>query len=616
MLGLGLAFLFAWDVYFTSDYALIGLMAKHFNTTGELPLYVWRTGYMGTLADVPLAALFTRILGYHPSVLMLGSFVYFVGFVFAFRWAMRAWHGSERAERAVFFLLLATPFLYGKLVRPQPNYSAIYALGCIAIACYGRLFFNKKQTRTRDSFLLGLALGFGLYLYGQIFYFIAAIAAHFGITAMRRLAQSRGLRLPPLLWNPSPLVPPNRPRVRRMVRAVAIGNAIHFTIALLLWISNTQEISIGTHRIRMGAMPMMLASLEVIAGLWAGLWLLAGMRSFRKPLLRSLLAGAAGWCVGIAPKLWYALTTIEPAYIQTSGFQAHFTNTVRNFGYAITGLRTFLGFGAEVSGLATGALIWLAWVALGALDAYTEKRGTHRSFRKDLSPWAVFPFTATAIFVMTRFIYDVTSMRYYLVIVLFVAWAASTHPWPIRNTGRKNLATKIWLAVVIAHLGMTMASALRRSDNAHELRSLAAWMHTHQLRYGYANYWTAYALSYLSNENIVLEPTSSRFSPHYGPIVAKAETIAYIDTWPLSFTPDANGNLTIDGQRYQIQATDHFRPTSASFLYDLHHQGPSVREAIERYGIYLFVLKKVSILSGKHARSTDPTPTLRTPTDS
>ena len=56
---------------------------------------------------------------------------------------------------------------------------------------------------------------------------------------------------------------------------------------------------------------------------------------------------------------------------------------------------------------------------------------------------------------------------------------------------------------------------------------------------GYADYWYAYAIDYFTNEEIILEPTITNYSPHYGPLVRAEHRVGYLRPDPLTRTPDS-----------------------------------------------------------------------------
>jgi len=60
---MALLYLYNWDLFHTSDYAMIGLMALKQIETGIHEIYVWSVGYNGILLEVKLIEFFFRLYG-------------------------------------------------------------------------------------------------------------------------------------------------------------------------------------------------------------------------------------------------------------------------------------------------------------------------------------------------------------------------------------------------------------------------------------------------------------------------------------------------------------------------------------------------------------------------
>jgi hypothetical protein len=69
---------------------------------------------------------------------------------------------------------------------------------------------------------------------------------------------------------------------------------------------------------------------------------------------------------------------------------------------------------------------------------------------------------------------------------------------------------------------------------------------------GYADYWLAYGLTFLSQENFIWEPLYSNYCPFYGPLVRAEKRVAYLDFSPPSKKLNPDGVLHIHGVNYRV----------------------------------------------------------------
>src|SRR3954462_10546866 len=90
-------YVYFWRYGFSSDNAMIGLLAKRILTTGEQFIFVPKVGYQGLLYEANLVALMFKLFGMSPVTINFAPFLTYLGFCFVFYRAVRAWHGSRVA---------------------------------------------------------------------------------------------------------------------------------------------------------------------------------------------------------------------------------------------------------------------------------------------------------------------------------------------------------------------------------------------------------------------------------------------------------------------------------------------------------------------------------------
>jgi hypothetical protein len=70
-------FLYFWQWNYSSDTALVGMVARRFFSHGELPIFVGGVGYQGLLLEVPMAAALFQDLGQLPQCFGFGAGVFY-----------------------------------------------------------------------------------------------------------------------------------------------------------------------------------------------------------------------------------------------------------------------------------------------------------------------------------------------------------------------------------------------------------------------------------------------------------------------------------------------------------------------------------------------------------
>lgn len=146
-------FLQYWQYGFSSDYAMIGLMAKHILERGEHPIFVWSVGYQGMFLEGHAVALAFKLFGISPVTLNYAPFVFYLLTILFFFLCVQESFGRTVGLLSAFFVVVSTPEFYGRVLRTQPNYGETYMFGLMLIYVYLRFlagFSKKGKIRTRD----------------------------------------------------------------------------------------------------------------------------------------------------------------------------------------------------------------------------------------------------------------------------------------------------------------------------------------------------------------------------------------------------------------------------------------------------------------------------------
>ena len=173
------------DIFYNSDYALIGLLAKRIAETGQQFIFVPKAGYQGLLLEGNAVALCFKIFGISLTTLNFAPLFFYFTFFIAFYHTTKLWHGKIIAVLSTLFMALSTPCFYSQVVRTQPNYGETYTMGMLLFYLYGKIIKNPNQSHKLRMLIGGLIGGFGYYTYGQIVFFIGVIGVHLILQAIQ-----------------------------------------------------------------------------------------------------------------------------------------------------------------------------------------------------------------------------------------------------------------------------------------------------------------------------------------------------------------------------------------------------------------------------------------------
>ncbi len=533
-------FLVRWDFYYDSDYAMISLIAKRIADLRDFPIFVYKVGYQGLIFDGLGTAAVFKFLGMGPHTANLFEILCTAGFFAIFYLTIRKTEGPRMAAWALLFIAFSCPNFYGRLARPQPNYAHTFLLGMLFIWLYLDLL---KKPQLKWVFAMGLVAGFGYYTYQMIILFLAATTVH---------AFMVGLQARPIgsdqAWKEWLL--PRRAIQNRAIRWALNGVAGLSITTLFLTILGYA----GTHELHLGTLPVLWDPTQTLA-LTLGLWgLQHAANLFRWH--RWIPWGLAGFAIGFSPKLYYNLILKQPS-AQRTALGGDLPTLLTRAGYAFKENLRFLNLTDTtlVQGtliiLAGALMVWGIRPRLAMAIALIRGKGSRKDCLKVSPIIFLLPLVFLG-FTLSSAVVHVSSSRYTLPNWVFFAFALAAGWQRLPRSPRWRMLTLALLAVFWINTVLTYRNELRALENPHPHLAVRDWLEKKGVREGYADYWIAYSLNFLSNERLTFEPLYSNYIPDYGAKVAPLARIAYVDNNPPRIPTASDGTIVVDYREYQV----------------------------------------------------------------
>ncbi|MGK5085614.1 glycosyltransferase family 39 protein [Bdellovibrionota bacterium FG-1] len=528
------AFVYYWEIYFDSDVAMIGLIGKSILERGEHPIYVWSVGYQGMLIEGNLVALMFKLFGVGPRVLNFGPALLYGIFLFTFYRVLRPVYGKTQSLLATLLVVVSSPLLYIRLVRTMPNYPEIFLMGTLFFGLYHeflkRHYIARKPIKNRDLILplgMGIVAGFGIYTYAQFFFFAGAVGMHAFLLYCRTLSFSNGRELLSLLLAPQRQLPRGAARftltwLNRLAQTIAC-------LGMLSFIFSTQEFHVGQRGFRWSALTA--AFISVSFCVFFNFATLAWTR--RAELRRLAPLGAvslAGLVLGISPKIYFNwILGLTSSNRMTIGGNP--SDVFKRLHLALQGGLGFLNLTplsplAIVAGLGIGlsALVFFRHSLTSVADFVCRK--SDRTSILSIPPWFFLFWVVLIGFCLSEAPSDIGSARYTLVLLL--VFAISTSFAALWALERSKYAVYALFALILLNNAFALSREIQAVKQPFAHLEILDWLKTRQIHYAYADYWYAYTLDFLSQEEIIVEPLYSTFCPYYGPLVKKATRLGLI----------------------------------------------------------------------------------------
>ncbi|NDC25405.1 MAG: hypothetical protein EBZ49_14930, partial [Proteobacteria bacterium] len=520
-LGVSAWYTYHWDLFFNSDFAMVGLVGQRILETGEQFIFVPKVGYQGLLIEGNLSALLFKVLGTSPQVLHLTAVIAFTVFLASYFFALRVWFDLKVACISTFLMCWSSPLFFEKVLRTQPNYPETFALGCALFLLYKKLLHCFRPYRFG---LFAFICGFGFYLYGQIAFFLGSV-----------LLSLLGLLPVKQRWF--------------FIRFSLLGS-----LALLIPSDFFSDFSWKGVPIFMG--------ISLLGPLQLGWIHRKRIKLFISQFYSLVLTFLGCFLVGYSPAIYYRIT--HQSQVSSHINFVEFSEVVwRN---AQTLALFFDDFMVSAGPILLSSGLCVA--VLGFFIFYL----TRNLFVRLCVPYN--PFWILGILILVGFLFakdagDAASVRYTLGWQLvFNLVIASLLVRLAQNKLRLALIMGSLFLVfrVSAHLFLGWPVTSRRVLNTtsawNELQPIADYLKAQHISAGYADYWAAYLTTFCTRKAIILEPLSFNYLPFFEKEVNSQNRIALVKSNSrLSLSPvwpNSDNTFLFRGHRYRIENTRHF----------------------------------------------------------
>lgn len=547
-----------WRWGYNSNSVLSGLMAKSVLDRGERPIYVWSVGYQGILLNVYANALMFKIFGVGPRLLNLYTTLAYWGLLGLLFTYVRGCLGVWVAAGSVLFLLLGNPILTSVLVRNGPNYTETFSFGLLLFLLQRQLvqdLYVERRAMTRRHYglfaAIGFLSGFGVYTYGQIYFFILSIALHIGLFYLRDAITAWRART----WH---------------------GRVILGLVALCLAYTAT-GVWAFCHDAPMTLQVGPLFTQTALGTIKRGVTALVGVAALdlcwrRFALVRRFapagLLTAACALIGYIPALWHVYVRHNPS-VDKATTSGTLKDWLWRYDVAFQGNLWQLNI-TDVADLqkavVNAPVLVITVVALSSFSAFMtwqisqflRGKATSSVFLQ-MGPLALLPFVNLAIFGVSGAVVDLMSARYTLVLWFF--WAIG-FAWFFMQLIQKRQAWLTAAALVCAGIllinnaTLLAKNVIQAEAQGFDGEEALAVLRERGITRGYGNYWSTYTINFFTNEDIILQPLFSAYCPHYGPLVAAAERLAVVDHNNTMRYPGPAHRVDIYGRPYSTR--DHW----------------------------------------------------------
>jgi hypothetical protein len=479
-------FLITGKIPFDSDEAVEGLMARHV-LEGELPVFFWGQAFKGVPEVYASAAAFA-LFGSSVAVLKSVTLVLFaayvaLNFVLLDRWATR-WV----AVCASLLLIVSPPALVFWSLDASAEYVLIMLLGTLLLLLCSRSHATHEPKATYATFAIGMVVGLALWVHQLFVVYLVPLAL---IRAMR---SDR--------WKRRDIGRPNR-------FALALGAIalVYLLLGIIAFLFGGFSLQAGSVAISATAPQKMVRIALAVLALAALVQIVSTTPvSQARVALQRYWPVALGFLVGYAPVLLFSIF-VEPARspARVANLRQLVAAAPDIFGNIIPILG---GFKVPPTADRLALPVVAALPGIAALAAYLWI--SRRRLLTDF--FALFVVFFPLLFLASGAYLDTQSYRYFIpwYAGLCVAWAAGSLGLAQRIRLQPDttyyLGSVIVAAIIAVHAWQQLAWYQKLQPDTQSLATIEC-LERNGIRGGYAEYWTAYKLTFIAQESIVVAPT-------------------------------------------------------------------------------------------------------------
>jgi hypothetical protein len=538
--------------FYNSDTSIVDLMARHF-ARGEFSIYYWGGRYYGALDPVLLVPLF-KIFGYSPLVSQMVPYFFSATFLVMYYWFLIVTTDFFTACVATLILAVGAPYFLGVTFT---TYNYILSLN-FSMAFF--LMLRKIVNRTAGRwyvFLFGLLMGFSwYYLHSVLLFWIASFLSIVLplISTDQILAAERWARslTPKRIWNEWVLLGNLKGPswLKRLLVLINLGNIGNLIVAVPLWFHGDWIGFVGDHKVKLFFDPIIASSLQ-LACLTLAIVFRQSIVAFVRTIGRqvSLPLWLSGFLIGYSPAIVGSLTGRPPAPGGNFPTLPEMIISVRTlFGEILPWM-----FDSSPNMFLRWCVILISWAGMGML-VFEAYRCIRKLMKGDLS-LVIHPFVALAAvnLVICFFCAGLPNrwtgrylLPFYICIPLGIAWF-------LRNVVRQRVICGILLTFFLISNLKANQILLANAPPMARYAPIAQYLSDHHYQGGYADYWIAYAITALSNENVILAPTgdNDRYPPYLS-YVRSLKNVILLGEAPLPL----QSVVTIKGMTYKVVGYD------------------------------------------------------------
>lgn len=470
-------------------------MARHL-MGGEFPAFFWGQAYKG-VPEVYAAAGAFAVFGSSVAVLKSVTLAFFAAFIGVMFILVEKVAGRWTAVAACLLLIVAPPALVFWSLDASAEYVLTMLLGTIFLLLCLRLEEAPRaegKGRRAEMAGLGLVIGLGLWVHILFMFYLLPAAVIFVFRCE--------------WWKQGALA-----RAGFGVRALAAIAAIYLILAFVAFVS-------GGFTFQMGSIAVAVHSPQKMARIAGGLLVLAfavhammrasyeAVRSYA----REYWPTAAGILAGYSPVILYSLL-VEPA--RSPARSADLGQLIKAapdiYGNVIPILAGFkiatterLDIPLAASAIIVAALLTYLDTIRRRVAEFARMKARTPTLGGDFFP--LFVVGVPLLFVVSGAYLDTQSYRYLVPYYAGLAVALAAGSLALAKEDKR--IASIFVGMILVVFALQQFVWYRKLAPDTESARMIECLKKDGIRGGYADYWTSYKLTFLSNEEIILAPTN------------------------------------------------------------------------------------------------------------